>query len=219
MLVRFAAILFCLLLPAGAVVRADVTTRRMLWNPQEGFWRTSFACPELFPDDSGRGPVAWKPAPLKVDLSGTSPSVKGILRLAWDSVSGPPGCLPGELWPPVANGPGNEPAHLELPPAPGGDRLVCSGLLMILSIPAFRSARQWNFGAVPAWLHTAGPDQIGHRVTFDVVFSGTPLPAWAVPEIDCPRSVRPERGREFNPRLCAQCRLPVAAPRGPPNRS
>lgn len=105
----------------------------------------------------------------------------------------------------------------ELPPAPGSGRLVCSGLLTLLAWPVLRSARNLHLGAMPCWIQTAGPHQIGHRVAFDWQ---TATPLIACP-LETPQGVDLEAPRPV-PREYLVITAPIqvlprpSSPRSPP---
>jgi hypothetical protein len=97
-------------------------------------------------------------------------------RASADQSAAVPGQLPAAPRQPGGSLPSDKYKIIQLPPPPGSDRLAYTGLLTVLMGATLRSARHLRFGALPAWLHTAGPDQVGHRVALDWD-PGDPLPA------------------------------------------
>jgi hypothetical protein len=77
------------------------------------------------------------------------------------------GDLPARQLPAVPADPAKERKIKPLPDPPGSASLFLCAVGTIGAWQVSRSARRLNLAEVPAWLHTGGPDQIGHAVRLD----------------------------------------------------
>lgn len=165
-------------------------------------------------------PADW--AGVRVERPASGPNPVGINDTARDT---PLIALPVSLdplpSPPIHAGAAHHarPAAKQLPPAPDSSALFLCALGSLGTWQLGRSARKWNFEAVPDWYHTGGPTQIGHATPLDINSFTLERCALAAPvrvdELSAP--VRREEYDDHRPRS-DQFRSIQEGPRAPPAR-
>lgn len=102
-----------------------------------------------------------------------------------------------------------------IPPAPDSASLFLCAIGTVGAWQVTRSLKRVQFSLAPDWIHTGGPNQIGHSVTLDMDFGASSpclhdhvvggRPVWFVVESDEPE------------RCTSPCVLTAVAYRGPPS--
>lgn len=102
-----------------------------------------------------------------------------------------------------------------IPPAPDSASLFLFAMGTVGAWQVTRTLRKVQISAVPDWVHTAGPSQIGHATVLDVDVDVIPLCFYDRPEqepVVC-RLIDFELPRHFD----SQCVLTSSASRAPPS--
>lgn len=100
-------------------------------------------------------------------------------------------------------------------PGNGGSLFIVA-LVGLGTIGGARSSRRLGLAWAPEWVHTGGPEQIGHSTVFDLSGDFEPF---VVRPYELPSQARHWFATVIRVFFAHQCPVPQAAPRGPPCRA